>query len=353
MQFVGTVTDAAGNTATATVTVVVTGGAVPKPRTLGMRSRNGKPSPPGAPVAVHVAISAIAPTHNTLNMTPLRNAIAAAKATGAAGCNLSLDGGVGESDDAKGFFGSVSLIDPQGLRPDHVTVLFSTPAYQQRAEEITAAVAAVVEPDPFVREMMMWHNGAEFSPEWPIREAGSPSNRATWLTTPGYDVDQDAANIVAMPEMYSRYFHQTRVSTWMPMGFQRITGTPSSSKVTQDYTVNRAFLDNMVRWQPSLFAWALGVDNADLNSYGPNRPTIYALALEYADRLLRTDQTVTTVKMGADGPAAVAQFFSTPNLAKMVADKVYCIEFPAASGMTAAQFQAAHDYIVTNAGSQA
>lgn len=305
-----------------------------------MRDRGGQPHPAGAPVAVHVPISAIAPDHRTLDMDPLKVAIEAAKRAGAGSCVIALDGGTEESDDAKAFFGSVSLVDPQGTRPPHVTVLFSTAAYQERAEEIVAATAAVVDLDPFCREYGYWWNGAEFSMEWPIREGSNATNRAAWLGTRGYDVDRDAANCVAGPAMYARHFTATRFYTWMPMGFQRI----SASGVKQDMTVNRAFLDQMLEHTPT---GVLGVDNADLKSYGPGRPPIYELALEYARKgLARFDQTVTAVKM--PGAPAVQQFFAQPNLALMAGDLVYGMEYPRGSGMSEAQFQAAHDYL-TNA----
>lgn len=335
-----TVTIGAGGSTT-TRTVPVTGPSVVKPRTLGMRDRGGQPHPAGASVAVHVPISAIAPDHRSLDMDPLKRAIAAAKKAGAGSCTIALDGGTEESDDAKAFFGGVTLVDPQNdpKHPPHTTVLFSTQDYQERAEEIIAATAAVVDADPFCREYGYWWNGAEFSMEWPIREASTAVNRATWLGTKGYDVDQDAANCVNGPAIYARHFQQTRFYTWMPMGFQRI----SASGVKQDMTVNRAFLDQMLTHTPD---GVLGVDNADLKSYGPGRPAIYELALEYARKgLARFDQTVTAVKM--PGPAAVQQFFAQPNLALMAGDLVYGMEYPRGSGMTEAQFQAAHDYLTS------
>lgn len=337
-----TVNVRAGDGSTTTRTVRITEAPQAKPRTLGMRDRGGRPHPAGASVAVHVPISAIAPDHRTLNMDPLKVAIAAAKKAGAGACTIALDGGTQESDDAKAFFGSVSLVDPQGTRPNHVTVLFSTPAYQARAEEIIAATAAVVDPDPFCREYGLWHNGAEFSMEWPIREGSNATNRAAWLGTKGYDPDADAAYCVAAPAMYARHFTTTRIYTWMPMGFQRM----SAAGVKQDMSVNRAFLDQFLKWCPT---GVLGVDNADLKSYGPGRPAIYELALEYARKgLARFDQTVTAAKM--PGAAAVQQFFSEPNLRLMAADLVYGMEYPVGSGMTEAQFQAAHDYLTNAAG---
>lgn len=318
-----------------------------KPRTVGICDRAGStPYTPGAPTVVHVLASDIAPTATSLDMGPLKAAIARAKAAGASACTLSIDGGVGESDDAKRVFGSVTLSDPQGLRPDHTTVAFWTPAYQARAKAINDAVAAVIEPDPFVREFMGWWNGAEFSPEWPIREASSPTNRAAWLKAPGYSAAVDAANVVAMPQMFAASFKATRFCTWMPMTFQWVTPAGTLDRA-QGEAVNRVFLDAMLKWTPT---GVLGVDNADLASYGPNRPPIYALALEYANKgLARRDQTVITDKMQG-GAAGVVKFFGQANLALATADKVYAIEPPRPkTSLTAAQWKAAHDQLVAAA----
>lgn len=318
------------------------GGGTKKARTLGMCDRHGKPNPPGASVSVHVLVKDIAPTHTTLDMKPLTAAIAAAKATGASGMTLSLDGGMSESDDAKKFYGSVALADPQGVRPSFTTVRFWTAAYQLRAKAINKAVAAIIDPDPFVRETMMWWNGAEFSPEWPIRNASIQVNRDAYAKA-GYDVNLDVGNILAAPAVHAAIYPNTLFCTWMPMGFQRMTATT----VKQDMTVNVAFLNNMLANTPT---GILGVDNADLASYGPGRPPIYQLAYDYhAKGLRRRDQTVIAAKMQG-GPAGVKTFFAKANLDLAIADGVYAIEYPAPiSNLTAAQYLAAHKQLLAGA----
>lgn len=314
---------------------------VVKDRTLGMCDRGGHPNPAGASVVVHVPLWQIAPDTHTLNMAPLIKAISAAKAAGASGCVLSLDGGMAESVDAKKVFGSVHLTDPQGVRPAFDTVAFWTPAYQQYAKSVNDSVALVIEDDPFVREMMMWWNGTEFSPEWPIRNASTQVNRDAYVKAK-YDVLQDVKNILAAPEMFAASFKKTLMTTWMPMGFQRMTAT----SVKQDFTVNVGYLDQVVLHTPNAI---LGVDNADLKSYGPNRPQVYQLALDYHRAgLRRRDQTVIADKMQG-GPAGVATFFGQANLALAIADGVYAIEYPRGSTMTQAQFVNAHKQLLAGA----
>lgn len=317
-----------------------------KPRTLGMCDRHGKPNPPGASVSVHVLIKDIAPTHTTLNMAPLIAAIKAAKATGASGMTLSLDGGMSESDDAKKFYGSVALADPQGVRPSFTTVSFWKANYQARAKVINAAVAAVIDSDPFVQEFMMWQNGTEFSPEWPIRNASLAVNRDAWFKA-GYNQAMDVANILAAPADHARAFKNTLFVTWMPMGFQAM----STLGVKQDKLlpggVNATFLDNMVLHTPD---GILGIDNADLASYGTGRPPIYELALAYHRAgLRRRDQTVTADKMQG-GPKGVAVFFNKDNLTRATTDGVYAIEYPGPiSNLTPAQYLAAHKQLIAAA----
>lgn len=315
-----------------------------KPRTIGMRDRNGVPCVPGAPVSVHVNVSAIAPDHTRINLDPLKNALDRARAAGAGGCVLSLDGGVRESDDAKAFFGAVHLADPQNPNTTYDSVAFWTPEYQARAEEIVAATVELVEPDPLVREYLMWWNGTQFSHEWPIRQAAYKPNITAYYAA-GYDADVDIANIVAAPAVLARYLRSTRFATWVPMDLQHMQ---PNGTMRQDAAVTTAFLDQVVALHPDA---VLGIDNSDRTVYPAPRTGVYRTLLTYHQQhgMARADQTATAAKVG--GPAAVQQLFDPtgPYLPAMVGDGVFTQEYPVGSGMTRAQFQAAHDYMTAAA----
>lgn len=315
---------------------------VKKERTFGTRDRSGRPNPWGGPVVIEYDVAGFGNDLTKVDLGGLIKAIAAAKATKAYAAVLRLNGGMGESAAAKTKFGSVTLSDPQGVRPSFTTVNFTNPLYLNRVRQINDAVASVIEDDDFIREMFMWWCGTEFSVEWPILNASLAANRTAWLRA-GYNQQEHIAMILGSPALFAESFKRTLFATFMPMGFQRF----DASGVKQDMTVNTAFLDAVVLHQSD---GVLGVDNADLASYGPNRPSIYTLAKKYHDEhgLARTDQTVITVKMQGGAPG-VQKFFGQANLVLAIADGVYCIEHPRGSGMTVAQFTAANKQL-TDAG---
>jgi hypothetical protein len=318
-----------------------------KAQTVGMCNRQGKGGqPPGASIVVHVALADLAPTVGTFKASVLTDAIAAAKATGAVACSVALDGGASESADAMSTFGSLTLTDPQGVRPPTVTVKTWTPDYQAYAASINAQAAPIVEAEPFAREFIMWENGWEFTGEWPIRQASNATNRQQIIAA-GFDYRLDQAAILANIDQAAELFPSTLVYSWMPMAYQTVLPDGSLDTTANRQAFNAQWLAKF--WQVLGPRAVLGIDNADLKSYGPTRPYPYDVAYQYALLgMKRRDQTVTAAKMG--GSSGCAQFFDTPNLAKMAADRVYAIEYPAGSGLSVAQMQAAQDYLATAAG---
>lgn len=348
----GTVTytlqSASGDTQTRTLPL--TGGTSQlKAQTAGMCNRQGKGGlPPGSSIVVHVPLSQLAPTVGAFKANVLTDAIAAAKATGAYACSVALDGGASESADAMSTFGTVTLGDPQGVRPPTITVRTWLPDYQAHVVDVMAQAAPIVEADPFCREFIMWENGWEFTGEWPIRQASTQANRDAMLAA-GFDHALDEAAILSSVDRYAAWFESTLVYSWVPMAYQRVL--PNGSL---DSNANRqAFTAQWVAkfWQVLGPQAVLGVDNADLQSYGPGRPYPYDLAYQYAQLgMKRRDQTVTAAKMG--GATGCAEFFDTPNLQLMAGDLVFAIEYPSGSGLTVTQMQTAHDYLADQAASR-
>lgn len=315
-----------------------------KTQTFGMCNRQAKGGqPPGSSIVVHVPLSQLAPDTHTFKPNVLTDAIAAAKATGAYACSIALDGGASESADAMSVFGSLTLTDPQGTRPPTITVKTWTPEYQAYAASINERVAPIIEAEPFAREFIMWENGWEFTGEWPIRQASNATNRSQILAA-GFDYRLDQAAIMASIDKYAALFKSTLVYSWMPMAYQTVLPNGNLDTDANRKAFNAQWLAKF--WQVLGPRAILGIDNADLASYGPNRPYPYDIAYQYALLgMKRRDQTVTAAKMG--GNAGCAQFFDTPNLQKMAADLVYAIEYPAGSGLSVAQMQSAHSYLTT------
>jgi len=331
---------AAGETATVNYATAL------KVQTAGMCNRQGQGGqPPGSSIVVHVPLSQLAPDTHTFKPKVLTDAIAAAEATGAYACAVALDGGASESADAMSVFGSLSLTDPQGTRPPTVTVKTWTPDYQAYAASINERVAPIIEAEPFVREFIMWENGWEFTGEWPIRQASNATNRQQIIAA-GFDHNLDEAAILASVDKYAGWFKSTLVYSWMPMAYQRVLANGSLDSNANRQAFNAAWLAKF--WQVLGPRAVLGIDNADLNSYGAGRPYPYDVAYQYAQLgMKRRDQTVTAAKMG--GATGCAQFFAAANLQKMAADLVYAIEYPAGSGLSASQMKAAHDYLTAEA----
>jgi hypothetical protein len=192
----------------------------------------------------------------------------------------------------------------------------------------------------------MWENGWEFTGEWPIRQASNATNRQQIIAA-GFDYRLDQAAILSSVDAYAELFPTTLVYSWMPMAYQTVLPDGSLDTDANRQAFNEQWIAKF--WRVLGPRAVLGVDNADLKSYGPNRPWIYALAYRYALLgMKRRDQTVTATKLG--GATGCAQFFDTPNLQNMAADLVYAIEYPAGSGLSVAQMQAAHDYLTAAAG---
>lgn len=306
--------------------------------------RTGEPILPGGHTITHVSMDALSVGSSSWDMSALKAAISASKNSGATACCLSIDGGSEDSQAAKNFYGVVTLNDPQGTRPPHTVVKFWTGDYQARITSLLAQVADVVEDDPFVREVMMSWNGAEFSVEWTIREMSTQQNRDAWKAA-GYDVNADMANIADAASMFDHAgFLSTKMAAFNSMFFQHLY---ANGTMRQDQAFTRTVLE---RWAALLgpARLVLGVNNADLASYGPARPAIYSLMLEYAQQgYERHDQTVTAVKMG--GAAGCQKFFAKPNLDLMIADLVFTQEPPRGWGLSTAQVQFAQGYLMAAA----
>jgi hypothetical protein len=309
---------------------------------VGILTRDGRPLPAKAGTIVHVPLSSLAPSGTTFNAKVLTDAIAAAKTIGAASATLSVDGGSEESDANKKAYGQVTLQDPQGTRPPHSVIAMWKDDYQAHIKDLLPKIADVVEDDPFVREVMYSWGGAEFSVEWTIREASTPANRQAWLSQ-GFDAELDMANILAAPAMFKAAgFAKTRMAVFTSMFYQHIY-PDGTMKQDKDFTAK--WLDAATTLLPNI---VLGINNADLASYGPNRPEIYNVMLAYAQKgFARHDQTVTAVKMG--GTTGCVKFFGQANLALMTKDLVFAQEPPRGWGLTTAQVQAAQDQLVAAA----
>ena len=252
-------------------------------------------------------ISSVVIQPNGYDLEPVRgqrtaavidSAIAKARADGATGYVLRPQGGLAAPGWLKAITGTITVTDPQGVRPPFTTADVSHPAHVDWCKSVDQWLAGLYDDDPMCREYTWWAHGTEFAEEPTIRQLSDAANRAAYRAA-GWSSEVDMAAQLEYLTWFPREsgWHRTPLQVFVQMGYQRLR--PDGS-MYQDWTHTESILTTARLHNPDA---VLGVNNADQRSYvAPDR--VYELVGTYGGA--RRDQTVTWKKFGATDAAAAA-----------------------------------------------
>lgn len=267
------------------------------PFAKGLVDRQNSPKAPAVKVSViDNNWDLLEPSPGHYDFTVVRNDRAKAVSRGITASILRPQGGLAAPGWLMDAAGTVTVSDPQGIRPSFTTARVWNPYYRERARLLDLALAAEFDDDPHFRGITYWWAGTEFAEEPCIRQLGDATNRAAYAKA-GLKSDVDFAQ--QLDDLHwlahDSGWRRTPLQVFTSMPHQRLTSTGG---VFQDKAFTTLFVSTLRALIPDS---VLGVNNADQNSYpvhGHAGGWVYSLLAPYGGP--RADQTVTYKKLGPD-----------------------------------------------------